>query len=451
MKNKNKTLPFCSIIVLNYYGEKVIRDTIESLLSLNYPKERYEIIIVDNGSKDDSRKILLELKEKNNQIKLIFSDKNLGFSKGNNLGISAARGEYVALINNDCFAEKDWLIAMVKTAQKDKQIFAVNSKILIYPSYLKFRVKILDLGASLTKISLTESNLLYLDSGIPVNIMFDLRGEEAFFELPFDIKKDSQIKLVLEFNYKTRHKLFFEDLNIPYQVNSPNFKYEYAIDVKNKTIQSHKYDKIQNAGIIVFFEGSGRDIGAVVCNSKQVYEEDINQYNQEREIYAATAGAVLYSKEILDKIGYLDEDYFFYYEDVDICERARFYGYKCFYSPRAVVRHLHSFSSKEWSSFFTYHAERGRLMHAFFNFPLPLYMLLLGYLHYTFYSFLRIAMVLAGKSKLENQIPYLRVAGYFARQFPSLIVKRYRKYKKPQRLAMSKNFQDILSGKWYFN
>ncbi len=93
MKNKNKTLPFCSIIVLNYYGEKVIRDTIESLLSLNYPKERYEIIIVDNGSKDDSRKILLELKEKNNQIKLIFSDKNLGFSKGNNLGISAARGE----------------------------------------------------------------------------------------------------------------------------------------------------------------------------------------------------------------------------------------------------------------------------------------------------------------------------------------------------------------------
>ena len=51
-------MPICSIIILNYKGEKIIGKTIESLSQLSYPKDRFEIIIVDNNSRDKSGEII---------------------------------------------------------------------------------------------------------------------------------------------------------------------------------------------------------------------------------------------------------------------------------------------------------------------------------------------------------------------------------------------------------
>jgi len=50
--------PFCSIIVLNYQCEKIITATLDSLAQLDYPRDKYEIIVVDNGSKDKSREVI---------------------------------------------------------------------------------------------------------------------------------------------------------------------------------------------------------------------------------------------------------------------------------------------------------------------------------------------------------------------------------------------------------
>lgn len=101
-----KPFPFISIIVLNYYGEKVISNVIDSLESQNYPKERFEIIVVDNNSKDNSLNILKGMVTRFSNLRLISLNENLGFSKGNNIGIREAKGEYVALLNNDCVVKK---------------------------------------------------------------------------------------------------------------------------------------------------------------------------------------------------------------------------------------------------------------------------------------------------------------------------------------------------------
>ena len=125
--------PYCSIIVLNYQGEKIIEKTLNSLTALNYKKDRYEVLIVENGSKDKSDEVignwLAAHKLKN--FHLLSLPKNLGFAGGNNEGIKRARGKYIALLNNDCVVDKNWLRELVIVAEKNEKIFAVNSKIML--------------------------------------------------------------------------------------------------------------------------------------------------------------------------------------------------------------------------------------------------------------------------------------------------------------------------------
>ncbi|MDO8610353.1 MAG: hypothetical protein Q7R95_07425, partial [bacterium] len=220
-----------------------------------------------------------------------------------------------------------------------------------------------------------------------------------------------------------------------------------------------------------FQDGSGRDIGAVVRNHNQVYEPDIGQYDDQKEVYAACAAACLYRKVIFDKLGGLNEEYFMYYEDVDISERARMIGYKIFYQPKAEVRHMHALSSKEWSPFFIYNVEKGRLLHTFFNFPF--YVFINEYLKFLKQIFIMIlwfvltgrlykiskAFILQGKNKTKNgsnpgklnqYIQYLKVAGFFTVKFPILLIYRNQQNKMLSKDAIQNNYDSIVKGEWYF-
>ena len=83
-----------SIITVNYYG---IKDTCELIDSITFTDDM-EVIVVDNGSVENQASII---SQRYPQVKIIRSDKNLGFAGGNNLGIKAAKGKYLFFINND--------------------------------------------------------------------------------------------------------------------------------------------------------------------------------------------------------------------------------------------------------------------------------------------------------------------------------------------------------------
>ena len=84
-----------SIITINYNG---LKDTCELLDTLPLNDEVIEVIVVDNASTQDEA---TELEKRYPQVKVIRSDKNLGFAGGNNLGIQASHGKYFFFINND--------------------------------------------------------------------------------------------------------------------------------------------------------------------------------------------------------------------------------------------------------------------------------------------------------------------------------------------------------------
>lgn len=84
-----------SIITINYNG---VKDTCELIESLPLEEQSIEVIVVDNASKEDEATIITN---RFPQVKVIRSERNLGFAGGNNLGIKAARGRYLFFINND--------------------------------------------------------------------------------------------------------------------------------------------------------------------------------------------------------------------------------------------------------------------------------------------------------------------------------------------------------------
>ncbi len=106
-----------SIIILNYNGSAWLKKLFDSLLCQTY--QDFEIIFVDNASVDDSIAFL----QKNYQdarIKIVKSDKNLGFAGGNNLGIETSKGRYLLLINNDTWLKKDFLERIIAFYQNNQ-------------------------------------------------------------------------------------------------------------------------------------------------------------------------------------------------------------------------------------------------------------------------------------------------------------------------------------------
>ena len=100
----DKNTPLVSIIILNYNSKNLLIDCIDSIKKSTH--KNFEIILVDNASDDQSHK---KCKEKFEDIKLIENSENLGYCEGNNVGLRAAKGEYVVILNPDTIVDPYWL------------------------------------------------------------------------------------------------------------------------------------------------------------------------------------------------------------------------------------------------------------------------------------------------------------------------------------------------------
>ena len=123
--------PLVSIIILNKDGVSHLKELFEDFSKkTNY--SNYEIIVVDNGSEDNSVKFLKSLNDLD--IKIIENNENVSFSKGNNDAVEIANGEYVLLLNNDIEPTYGWLNELMGTMIYNENVGAVGAK-LIYPYF----------------------------------------------------------------------------------------------------------------------------------------------------------------------------------------------------------------------------------------------------------------------------------------------------------------------------
>lgn len=138
-KNFNKEVkkideyPIVSILVPAHNEAKVIGKTVESLLLLNYPKDKMELIVINDNSSDNSKDILEDIKNKyNNYNFTIINTDNLTGGKGKsnalNIGYTISKGEFIAVYDADNTPDRNALRYLIQTIVMDDELGAVIGK-----------------------------------------------------------------------------------------------------------------------------------------------------------------------------------------------------------------------------------------------------------------------------------------------------------------------------------
>ena len=114
-----------SVIIPNYNGANCIEDCIDSLKAQDF--KDFEIIVVDNDSKDGSADIV---EKSYPEVRLLRLEQNFGFSRAVNEGLRISKAPYVILLNSDTKAEPEFVGALLETVKEDDGIFSVSSKMI---------------------------------------------------------------------------------------------------------------------------------------------------------------------------------------------------------------------------------------------------------------------------------------------------------------------------------
>lgn len=120
--------PLVSVIVVNWNGIDLLDECYEALAKQTWP--RVEFILVDNGSTDGSRELVESWAKRLPNAQAVLLPTNTGFCIANNRAFAKARGEWIALLNNDAVAEPDWLAELLRYANAAERVGMLASKIL---------------------------------------------------------------------------------------------------------------------------------------------------------------------------------------------------------------------------------------------------------------------------------------------------------------------------------
>jgi GT2 family glycosyltransferase len=225
-----------AVVVLNWNDANLIPKSVGSLLKQS---EKCDVIIVDNGSEDNSREVIESLGDK---VTTLWNTKNKGFAGGVNTGIRYAlenQYKYIALLNNDAVADKDWVKHLLVTLQKERNLGSVTCSLL------------------------SEDGKNY-----------DSTGD------------------------------YYTTWGLPYP------------------------------------RGRGEKVSG--------------QFDNNTEILAVSGGASMFKAEFFKDVGLYDEDFFAYYEDVDLGLRGQLKGWKSKFVPKAEVFHATGSTSSRVPGFTTY-------------------------------------------------------------------------------------------------
>ena len=217
-----KEYPKVSIIVPAYNEGKNIKNTLERLIDLEYPKDKLEIIVVDDGSKDNTYEIAKEYEEKHDFIK-VYKKENGGKSSALNYGIKRSSGEIIVTLDADSIPEKDSLIKMLK------YMYYYNADIVV-PAIQTINTKKLIEKYQYIDYAIHNFSGIVIDK---MNSVFIASG-------PFSVFKRSVFEKIGLFDEKN----ISEDMEIALRAQKNNFKIKFCPEVIIKTVPPDNFKSL---------------------------------------------------------------------------------------------------------------------------------------------------------------------------------------------------------------
>jgi GT2 family glycosyltransferase len=195
MKTNNKTALKISVVVCTYNRGKKIKSCLDSILNQSLSKEEYEIVVVNDGSTDDTAKILKSVKG----IRIVTNDPNQGLAQSRNNGAKASLADIIVFTDDDCVADKDWLKNILK-AYEDSDVVGVGGKIVPFRTD-KWLLRYYSANNPLAHLTFAFDD----SSGVVYSIAQYVKRSFSLKQLP-----DSTVRLymIVGANMSMRHSVF---------------------------------------------------------------------------------------------------------------------------------------------------------------------------------------------------------------------------------------------------
>lgn len=274
-----------------------------------------------------------------------------------------------------------------------------------------FKVIFIDNGSEDDSIDFVKNN--YLETNFPSIDIIQLEKNTGFcFGYNTGIKKaleNKNIKYVIVLNNDTKL-----DENFIEKIVDCAQKHLDAGSIQPKVTNFYDQDKIDCAGIYITRDGTAHNRG---------YGENVERYNKEEEIFGANGTASLFTREALEKTKfeegeYFDNDYFAFYEDVDLAWRLKNAGFKSYFFPKALVYHVHSGTAGKASLMKAYYLHRNYFFTIIKNYPCGK---LIKVLFWRFFSYLQLVFNVFRRKKRETEF----IKGYNKSEVALVILKAW--------------------------
>lgn len=346
--------PFVRVVVLNWNGADLTTRCVESLLETDYPADRLDITVVDNGSIDGSIDVLRRrFTKRRSPLTLLSTGANLGFAEGCN---SAMRDlddlDAIALVNNDATVEPGWLRAAVDRLATDPRIGAVATKMLFDTDFVSLDLAA-DVRAPATSgprptvesvrvdgLDVTHKTLWgpgivsSAHHSIPLALIRSF-ADEASIAVPV---WDGATTITVELSTNRPISVAHGEDRLSVRPSWGRVRAEVAVDHRER------HRRINNLGtdLTEWCEGYERHFGDV--DRADLVSEEVSGW---------CGGGVLLRSEYLRDVGVFDPHFFAYYEDTDLSWRGRNRGWKTVTEPRSVLHHvLGGTAGSRWAGFF---------------------------------------------------------------------------------------------------
>ena len=197
-----------TIIIPVYNAEKYLRDCLDSLINQDYNQEKYEIILVNDCSSDNSVKIIKEYQKKYSNVVLFDLKKKAGVSNARNVGIKNATGEYLMFCDADDVYEKDSISSYMRVVKEE------NSDYVVSNHYVSINNKLIPIDdtSSFTSNKPTKNEII---AYLPISSWAKLIKKSLFLdnaiEYPLGIKRYEELNVIPKLAYLAKKPVIIKD------------------------------------------------------------------------------------------------------------------------------------------------------------------------------------------------------------------------------------------------